>query len=98
MKINLRESFQDRFLRQIEYIALDNPRAARKFRDSVLNAVEKLPQNALICRKSIYFDSDSIRDLIYKGYTIVFEITEESIEVFGFVKYQKNPADDEYET
>lgn len=95
MKINFRESFQDRFLRQIEYIALDNPNAARKFRDGVLNAIKKLPQNAMICRKSIYFDSDSIRDMIYKGYTIVFEITEDTIEVFGFVKYQKNPTDDE---
>jgi len=31
--------------------------------------------------------------LIFKGYTIVFRIAEENIEVFGFVKYQKEPTD-----
>ncbi len=27
------------------------------------------------------------------GYTIVFRITENQIEVFGFVKFQKKPID-----
>lgn len=31
MKVNLRESFQNRLVRQFEYIAADNPSAARKF-------------------------------------------------------------------
>jgi plasmid stabilization system protein ParE len=91
MIVNIRESFQDRFLRQIEYIAFDNPEAARKFSYGVLKAIQKLPDTSFTCRKSIYFDSDAIRDLIYKGYTIVFENTETSIEVFGFVKNQKGP-------
>jgi hypothetical protein len=44
-------------------------------------------------RKSIYFDRDDIRDLIYKGYTVVYKINrkEDSIEVFGFTKYENNP-------
>jgi len=44
-------------------------------------------------RKSIYFDNDSIRDLIYKGYTVVFRINIDQIEVFGFVKYQEKSLD-----
>jgi len=44
-------------------------------------------------RKSIYFDDDSIRDLIFKGYTVVFRINNSQIEVFGFVKFQENPTD-----
>jgi hypothetical protein len=44
-------------------------------------------------RKSIYFENSNIRDLIFKGYTVVFRINEEQIEVFGFVKYQNNPTD-----
>ncbi|SFV90748.1 hypothetical protein MNB_SV-4-790 [hydrothermal vent metagenome] len=28
-------------------------------------------------RKSIYFNHDNIRDMVYKGYTIVYEINSE---------------------
>lgn len=94
MKINLRESFQNRFLRQLKYIANDNPVAARKFKNDLLNAINGLSLNAWSCRKSIYFEDEKIRDLIFKGYTIVFMINEDTIDVFGFVKYQQNPTDE----
>ena len=55
--------------------------------------MEKIPANPLIFRKSVYFDDNSTRDLIYKGYTIVFRINDNQIEVFGFVKYQDKPTD-----
>jgi hypothetical protein len=44
-------------------------------------------------RKSIYFENDEIRDMILKGYVIVYKInnTDDSIEVFGFLKYQEKP-------
>ena len=47
-------------------------------------------------RKSIYFDNDKIRDIIFKGYTIVYRINEEEncIEIFGFTKYQDKPTDE----
>jgi plasmid stabilization system protein ParE len=93
MKVNLRESFQIRLLRQLEYIAIDNPVAARKFKNDLFKIINDLPKIALACRKSIYFDDENIRDLIFKGYTIVFRISEETIDVFGFVKYQQNPID-----
>ncbi len=94
MKINLRESFQSRLLRQLEYISKDNPSAARKFKNDLLSAINSLPQRAWTCRKSIYFDDEQIRDLVFKGYTIVFSITDNTIDVFGFVKYQRNLTDD----
>lgn len=42
------------------------------------------------CKKSIYFDDYEIRDLSFKGHTIVCRIkkAENLIEVFGFVKYR----------
>jgi len=44
-------------------------------------------------RKSIFFDRDDIRDLTFKGYIVVYKINtaENSIEIFGFAKYQENP-------
>jgi len=75
------------------YIANDSPAAALKFKKDLLNKIKTIPSNPLIFRKSIYFDNDSIRDLIFKGYTIVFKITNNQIEVFGLVKFQENPTD-----
>ena len=43
------------------------------------------------CRKSIYFTKENIRDLIFKGYTIVYKIDElkDIITIVGIKKYQK---------
>jgi plasmid stabilization system protein ParE len=89
MKILLKSSFVDRLENQVEYIANDSPDSARKFYSDIIKEVNSIKTNPYIFRKSIYFKDDSIRDLIFKGYTIVFRINEERIEVFGFVKYQE---------
>ena len=90
MKIVFKDTFIIRLESQIEYIAIDSPKRARKFKSDLLNTIKAITTtNPLRYRKSIYFEDKSIRDLIFKGYTIVFRITKESIEVFGFVKYKK---------
>jgi len=93
MKIVYKESFTKRLVNQLEFIKKDNPTAAKKFKKELINRIKSIPSNPKIYRKSIYFEDNSIRDLIYKGYTIVFRITENQIEVFGFVKFQKKPID-----
>lgn len=44
-------------------------------------------------RKSIFFDRDDIRDLVFKGYVTVYKVNMDlkEIEVFGFTKYKENP-------
>jgi plasmid stabilization system protein ParE len=93
MKILFKESFLKRLENQIEYISLDSPKRARKFKNELLNRIKEIPENPYKYRRSVYFENPEIRDLIFKGYTIVFRIHENQIEVFGFVKYQKNPTD-----
>ncbi|NVO10724.1 MAG: type II toxin-antitoxin system RelE/ParE family toxin [Bacteroidales bacterium] len=93
MKVIFKDTFLHRLESQIEYISLDSPVRARKFTSDLLKRIKEIPKNPFRYRKSIYFEDETIRDLIYKGYTIVFRITEESIEVFGFVKYQNEPND-----
>jgi len=78
---------------KIVYIANDNPTAARKFKKDLIEKIKTVPSNPLLFRKSIYFNSDLIRDLIFNGVVVVFRINENQIEVFGFVKFQKNPTD-----
>jgi plasmid stabilization system protein ParE len=93
MKIVFKDTFIIRLENQITYISLDSPKRARKFKSDLLNRIKEIPSNPYRHRKSIYFEDEYIRDLIFKGYTIVYRITEENIEVFGFVKYQKEPTD-----
>ena len=40
-------------------------------------------------RKSIHFDSEQARDLIFKGYTITYFIYEDKIVILGILKYKK---------
>jgi plasmid stabilization system protein ParE len=95
MKISYKESFKIRFNRQLQYIGNDNKKAAIDFRNDVRIRIEAIKENPLICRQSIYFDDISIRDLIFKGYTITYRIKDQMIEVFGLTKYQKSISDEE---
>ncbi len=93
MRVVFKDTFIIRIESQIEYISLDSPFRARKFKSDLLKRIKEIPTNPYRYRKSIYFEDKTIRDLIFKGYTIVFRITEDKIEVFGIVKYQKKPTD-----
>lgn len=95
MKIVLKTTFTERLVRQVKYISFDSPSRARKFKRDLINEIKKIPKNPTIYRKSIYFESDDIRDFIFKGYCIVFRINRIAnlIEVFGFTKYMEKPTD-----
>lgn len=93
MKIVYKESFVERLEKQLKYIAKDNPTAAKRFKKNIVEKIKSIPSNPKLFRKSIYFEDETIRDLIFKEYTVVFRITKAQIEVFGFVKFQENPID-----
>ena len=93
MRVEFKESFFKRFESQLRFIANDSPKNALKFKNELLTQIHSLVSHPLKCRKSIYFDDESIRDLVYKGYTIVYRIAEDKIEIFGLTKYQEHVAD-----
>jgi len=93
MTIVFKESFLRRLESQLEFIASDSPKHARIFKNELLARINDIPSNPRLNRKSIYFNDDSIRDLIFKGYTIVYRINKKTIEIFGLVNYQKDPSD-----
>jgi hypothetical protein len=39
-------------------------------------------------RKSIYFDNEDIRDMIFKGYITVYKINQNQIVIVGISKYK----------
>ena len=93
MKVKIAEIFYKKFLRQIDYISNDKPGAARKFKTDIFDKLKELPSMPYKNRKSVFYEEDYIRDLIFKGYIIIYRIKEEEkvIEVFGFVKYIEKP-------
>lgn len=93
MKIEILFSFREKLGQQVAYIAKDKPEAARKFKNDIIDRIKQLPQNPYSNRKSIYFNRPDIRDLIFKGYTIVYKIDEEknTIIVFGFTRFEDKP-------
>ena len=74
MRVKILESFSLKLADQIEFIAKDKPQAARKFRKDVLDVIKGVVDKPCINRKSIYYEDENIRDLIFKGYTIVYEV------------------------
>ena len=93
MKLKITDSFRDKLNDQIKFIAKDKPSAARKFKTELLKRIREIPRTFYRNRKSIFFDRNEIRDLIFIGYIIVYKINEKEniIEVFGFTKYEDNP-------
>ena len=93
MKIVFKDTFINRLEDQLNYIALDSLGRARKFKSDLFHRIKQIPANPYLSRKSIYFNDETIRDLVFKGYTIVFRVNDNDIEIFGFVKFQNHPTD-----
>lgn len=93
MKLKFSEEFRRKLGEQVSYIAKDKPSAARKFRKDLLDQIRLVPLYPFKCKRSIYFEDDSIRGLTFKGYTVLYQIDDEqnAILVFSFLKYQEDP-------
>lgn len=75
---------------QMKFISLDSKNRALKFKSGIDKQINDLPHMPYKCRKSIYFQDETIRDLIFKGYTIVYKVDETKaiITIIGMKKYQ----------
>jgi plasmid stabilization system protein ParE len=91
MILRIAHVFKIKLQTQLLFIASDKPLAAKKFQRDLLKKLKLVPEFPLKCRKSIFFDSENFRDLVFRGYIIVYEIIPEAKEilVFGFVNYER---------
>jgi len=58
----------------IDFIALDSINKALIFYDEIIAKINKISQNPYIHRKRESLNDDNVRELIYKGYIVPFEI------------------------
>ena len=59
----------------------DSKNKATQFIRELEGSISSLSEMPLRCRKSFYTDDELTRDLIYKGYTVVFQIQESNIHI-----------------
>jgi len=90
MIVSISNEFLKLLTEQVRYIYKDKPRAALKFRKDLLKNIKKDLKQPFHFKKSRYFDNENIRDYVFKGYVVVYEIDIENkiVSVFGFIKYK----------
>jgi len=86
MVIKYKPKFERELKAIFDFIAKDSLNRAREFRNELIAKIERTAQTPFICRKSINFDDESIRGLIFKSYVIPFAIEDDVIYVLGIYK------------
>ena len=86
MVIKYKPKFERELKIIFDFIAKDSLNRAREFRNELIAKIERTAQTPFICRKSINFNDESIRDLIFKGYVIPYLIDDEVIYILGIYK------------
>ena len=69
-------------------IAKDKKSASKKFNKDLNDKINLLLDSPFMCRKSIYFEDIKYRDLIFKGYTIIYKVEDDVIKVLDIFKWQ----------
>jgi len=90
-KIIRTQRFKNQFRGVVFFIAKDKKSAAKSFKSTLNKSIDDLPNFPYKYRKSIYFENDNIRDMTFMGYTIIYEIFENKIEVM-MIFNQNKPA------
>jgi len=91
MRIIRSRKFQINLLLALQYIAKDKVSASKNFQKELDKLIKNIPNFPYKYRQSIYFDDKNVRDLIYKKYTINYEVNleENSIEILNIFNQNK---------
>ncbi|MEA3490501.1 MAG: type II toxin-antitoxin system RelE/ParE family toxin [Campylobacterota bacterium] len=75
----------------ISFIALDSVNRAHFFKKQLDTKIANLTCFPYKYRQSIHHTNKDVRDLIYKGYTIVYRVSvqKETIEIIDIFKWTK---------
>ena len=90
MQIKFDEKFEINFSSILEYIAKDKLSASKKFRKDLFRQIKNLPNYSYKFRKSFYFDDENVRDMIFKTYTIVYEIDSDNNMIIVLNIFNRN--------
>ncbi|WP_456322692.1 type II toxin-antitoxin system RelE/ParE family toxin [Hydrogenimonas sp.] len=91
MQIKRSRKYLSKLFSILEHISKDKITASRKFKNDLDKKIKDITNFPYKNRQSIYFDNENIRDMIFKGYTIVYEINsdEKIIEILDIFNKNK---------
>ena len=78
-----------------DYIAQDSPAYAQPFVERLLHATRHLPQFPHSGRAMPEADNIRIREVIYQGYRIIYQLRSDAIEIVMVVHGSRNLAGQE---
>ncbi|MGD9719045.1 MAG: type II toxin-antitoxin system RelE/ParE family toxin [Sulfurimonadaceae bacterium] len=84
-------AFRANLSKILKFIAKDSKTKATRFKNALQKELQELPYMPLKYRKSIYFENETIRDFIFKGYCIPYliEAEHERIILLDIIKWEK---------
>jgi len=93
MKINRSIRYKKGLFKILEFIAQDKVNASENFLNELDERINDLINFPFKYRKSIYFDNENIRDMVYKGYTIVYrvDLERDKIDILRIFNKNKPP-------
>ena len=71
----------------LTFIAKDSLNSSRKFKNELDDKINKIPNYPQIYRKSLTIDDENVKDLIFKGFVVVFRIKNDDIYILGIYKH-----------
>ena len=91
MHIVRKKEYRDSLESILTFIARDSVYRARLFQKQLDEKIENLEFFPYKYRRSIHHDDPNVRDLIFKGYTIVYRVNipKDRIEVVDIFKWTK---------
>ncbi len=81
MVINKHSKFQSELQDILEYIAKDNLTAAKKFKKDLVKQIKVIPDFPYKYCPSKYINDKQVRDMTFRGYTIVYRIGSNTIDL-----------------
>lgn len=84
--IILTNRFKKELGKILDFIKKDSKTRALKFRDDLLSKIDQIPNYPQIYRKSLTADDENVKDLIFKGFVVVFRIKNDDIYILGIYK------------
>lgn len=83
--------FDKEVIEIVNYIALEKPTASINFALELEKLILNIPNFPFKYKPSFYFDDKNIRDMTYKGYTIIYEVNlnKNTIEILKIFNQNK---------
>ena len=76
MQIKRSSKYNSNLFKILDYIAKDKISASENFLKELDKLINNLQNFPFKFRQSVYFDNKNIRDMVYKGYTVIYRVNE----------------------